>query len=139
MEGLTEAIYNRLINQPALMDLLTPYNGNPGVFTSSPVPEDASMPYIAVSPVWHNENLSTFEDLIVRVSREIWLLWPATGSSLQIERAGEMVRRAFNPPLLELPGWRVFGQSASLPVFNPADTDILSRVVTLRVLAEQEP
>jgi hypothetical protein len=137
VEGLTSAIYERLAAQPALTAMLAPYAGSPGIFTSSPVPEEADLPYVAVSPVWHAESLNTFEDVIVRVSREIWVLWPATGSSLEIERAAELVRRAFGPPNLELPGWSVIGQSASLPVYNPADHDILSRVITVRVLAEQ--
>ena len=50
---ITEAIYDRLANDEALTAMLSTYEGEPGVFTTDPVPGAAVLPYVVTAgQVW---------------------------------------------------------------------------------------
>lgn len=89
---ITQAIYEKLANDPTLVSMLSSYGGSPAIFTVDPAPEDAEYPYIvtAGSPVQVPYDTKT------STGRQIWrdvrCYDAKSGSAETVEGIAERVR-----------------------------------------------
>jgi len=128
--NITAALYTLLADDAPLVAMLSPYKGNPGIFTIEPVPGDASAPYLvsagAVMQVPWDTKTSRGRHLI----RDVRAYAPADGSTLVVDAIIERVRALLHRRALVVDGfeWVISNVSGPIAVDEP---DFYGRVVSL--------
>jgi hypothetical protein len=134
---LTAAIYDRLSGDPTLAGMLADYRGAPGIFTSEPVPGDASLPYIvtagqAVDAAWDTKTTRGR-----RVWRDVRCYAAASGSAVLVEEIAERVRVLLHRyRLLGVADHETVIAEASGPILADED-DAQGRVITIRLTMQE--
>ena len=137
--SISASFYQRLTTDAELAKMISDYNGLPAVFTASPVPANASLPYIVTAG-----NVSDTTDVpantknrtATQFMRDIRIFADQTGSMAKIEQMGERVWSLFHKKPLSIPGWTVLEVKAARPVIYPQD-DVYGIYVTVVVTMQQ--
>lgn len=122
--SISAAFYNRLMEDAELRTMLAQYNGMSAVFTASPVPDDASLPYIITAGQVSDSTeipVNTKNRTATQFIRDIRIYSEQTGSMAQIEKIGERVWSIFHKQPLVIDGWKVLEVKAGRPITYPQD------------------
>lgn len=130
------AIYQRILGDSAITSLLNIYRNNPAVFTYSPVPDDAQLPYIVVNPV-ADIPLDTLSETGRQVTRDIACYVPNTGSTIPITTLSELVRARFHISLIPVDGYTNFLTSIVGIITAPTDRTVFGRIISVRFSLRQ--
>lgn len=134
--AISKALYDRLTGDTTLAAFLAQYAGAPAVFTARPVPSDAAMPYLIISPpvtvgrtgTWASSEASRDEDV------DLALFAARTGDDDPITDAAERVAALLGAVVIPVEGWaRASVRVVNGPLDLPADTDSDGRLVSIRV------
>jgi hypothetical protein len=137
--SISAAFYNRLVNDAELKTLLGSYNGVPAVFTASPVPDNASLPYVITAGQVSDSTeipTNTKNRTATQFMRDIRIYAEQTGSMAPIEKIGERVWNIFHKQPLTINGWNVLEVKATRPVIYPQD-GVYGLYVTVTVTMQQ--
>jgi hypothetical protein len=138
MMDIEGAIYQRLISDAAITSRVNVYRGAPAVFTFSPVPDEAALPYIVVNPV-SDIPLDTLAENGRQVVRDIACYVPNTGSVEPITRLSEAVRARFHRQVVTLDGYTNFLTSIVGLITAPTDRTVFGRIISVRFSLRQNP
>lgn len=131
MDGLTAAVYQRLVGSSTLQDALSEFpsgSGIPAVFTAGRVPADAQFPYVSTTgSLWDSSwDTKTHEGRFV--GRDIYLHFPPSQTKT-LEEVTEHVRSLFHRKPLSWDGWD--GIVASCEVRTQNTDDYEGRIVSV--------
>lgn len=136
MSLITSALYDRLAGDAMLAGMLATYGGQPAVFTTDPVPGDATLPYVVSA----GDVTSSPFDTKTEVGREIWrdvrCYAEADGSALAIEAIAERVYQLLHRQPLVVAGYGMFVAECSGPVVADEE-DVYGRVITIRSILQE--
>lgn len=130
------ALYDRLRTTPAVSSLLALYAGAPAVFVS-PVPEDAILPALVISPPVDESREDTKVTRGTSTTRDILVLINNKGSSLSLDALAEAVKAAVHRQPLSWTGrqgWRCVVVRDSE---QPTDDTMLGRAITVVITAQE--
>jgi len=131
--NLTEAIYDRLVADSDLADMLAEYDNGPAIFTTDPAPANAVLPYIVSAG---HVAVSAHDTKTTR-GRQIWrdvrCYAPASGSALVIESIAERVRNLLHRHNLQISNGETWVAEASGPIAADEE-DAYGRIVTIRLI-----
>jgi len=134
--NLTEAIYDRLTGDAALVALLAAYEGQPGVFTIDPAPERADLPFIVSAG---NVTVAPYDTKTTR-GREVWrdvrCYADADGSVITVEAIAERVRALLHRQTIAVTDFGMVVADCSGPI-GADEQDAYGRVVTARFVLEE--
>jgi len=134
---LTQAIYDRLAGDAALVGLLNVYQGEPAVFTTQPAPGDAALPYIISAGDVAQESWGTKTTYGRIVTRDVRCYTAASGSAATVEAIAERVRVLLHRQELTVAGFRWVMAECGGPI-SADEQDAYGRIVTVRMhLAEE--
>jgi hypothetical protein len=136
MSILSAAIYTRLANDAILSEMLTTYASAPAIFTTRPVPGDATPPYLVTAGDVADAANDSKNSLGRETRRDVSIFAPANGSAALIEQIAERVRVVLHRQALSIAGYRWLISECSGPVANDGD-GYYGRVVTVRVVTER--
>ena len=137
--SISAAFYQRLTNDAELGTLISKYNGIPAVFTSAPVPDNATLPYIVTAGQISDTTeiaTNTKNRTATQFMRDIRIYTEQSGSMAKIETIGEKVWALFHKQPLSIDGWTVLEVKASRPVLYPQD-GVYGVYVTVIVTMQQ--
>lgn len=132
--NLTNAIYDLLAADANLTAAIGSYNGNPAIFSVSPVPEAAPLPFVVINPAYANVSNEALQgEEWMEVTRTISIYFSASGSAIAIELAANLLRAAIHHKEAELTSgdMRVLTVTASGPIDLPSDSTIYGRSITV--------
>lgn len=136
MSILTPSIYDRLVGDETLVELLSEYQGSPAVFTVDPAPGDATKPYIVtageVSQAPFDTKTTRGRDAI----RDVRCYADANGSAIVVEAIAERVRALLHRQVLVIDGFTWLVSDVSGPIVAD-ETDAYGRIVSLRLIAQE--
>lgn len=133
MVAITNALYDQLAGDTGLTDLLATYSGAPAIFTVSPVPSDALLPYIIT---YGDLTVTRDDDTTTRgfeITRDIFIYAENTGSVASIETISETLANVLHKKSLNLTGYKTTRLNVSGPVEAPTDDTLYGRVVTINL------
>ena len=93
---LTKAIYQMLINDSSVTDLLTTYHSVPAVFTFAPQPESAQKPLIITEGSVSDTNRDTKTTIGHSILRDVRCYTDETGDQSLVEEIGFNVKELFH-------------------------------------------
>lgn len=137
MSIITEAIYDKLVNDSTLTADLSVYRGSPAVFTRDPVPEDVELPYIVTAGEVGQSPFDTKTSRGRDVVRDVRCFAEATGSPILIERIAERVRFLLHRQTLNPSGYHMIFSLVSGPTVNDGE-GVYGRVISLRWVGMQD-
>lgn len=133
--NITGALYAVLVADATLTDLLSTYKGAPAVFSSDPVPKDATWPWLVISGSEADDDFGAKNEAGRSITRRIRIYDDAEdGSVLTAEAIGERVRDLFHRLPFAVTGGTVYMVDASGPIAAPSGPDVVGRAVVLRFL-----
>ena len=134
--SVSSAFYNMLALDSDISSLVATYGGSPAVFTSSRVPEDATLAYIwsppSISDVPFDSKTTTGRE----IHRQIGCYAEDTGSDLAIEELAEVVRSVFHRQTVNV-GQVNYHCTASGPIVAPTGEGIVGRIITIRLIYQE--
>lgn len=137
MSILTAALYIKLAADATLVGMLATYNGEPGIFTTDPVPGDAVLPYIVtageVTQFPWDTKLSRGRGLI----RDIRCYGEDTGSVIEIESIAERVRAILHRQPITIAGFQWVISDCSGPIVAD-ESGVYGRILSLSLWAQEE-
>jgi hypothetical protein len=88
---IIKTLYEHLVADTTLTDMLSTYNGEPAIFTATP-PGDADLPYIIIGPIIAQSpaDTKTTRGQFYRV--DVRCYTDATGNSLPVDEIAERAR-----------------------------------------------
>jgi hypothetical protein len=133
MVGLTAAIHERLTGDATVAALCSTYAGAPAVFNGDPVPADATVPFVVISPPEAHTRADTKTFGIRRVRIRIRVISDQTSSTGGLpaleqlaERIVELLHRA---PLTLDDGWTNYIADVEGPLDTPTSPDLIGLAV----------
>lgn len=134
MATLTGAIYARLADDAPIVAALRSYRGQPGIFSSRPVPEDAEVPYVLIEgAIAETPRDSLGGERHATRLIEVRLYAPATGGDKAVDVTAKRIRDSLHQAPLEIDDWIVQRAVAEGPVQIPATGRLIGRLIELRV------
>jgi hypothetical protein len=133
---ITAAIYDVLSGDATLTALLSTYEGEPGIFTVQPVPEEAALPYIVTTgavAVVPNDTKTTRGRTI---TRDVRCYAPAGGSAATVEAIAERVRTLLHRQTIAVDDYVVVVASCDGPI-EADEQDAYGRIVTVTIMIEE--
>ena len=131
--NLTEALYDVLVGDAALVLLLATYDVLPAVFTVDPVPEGAELPFIVTAG---QVTAMPFDTKTTR-GRELWrdvrCYAEADGSAITVEAIAERVRALLHRQTITVTDFGMVVAECSGPI-GADEQDAYGRVVTVRYI-----
>ena len=134
---VTQAIYTRLANSVALVDMLAEYNGAPAIFTTDPAPDDAVMPYIVAAGNVAAAPFDAKDCLGQTVTRDVRCYANANGSAAVVEEIAEKVRQLLHRQQLSITGYNWIMSDATGPI-TADERFAYGRIVTVSVTAQED-
>lgn len=149
---LTQAIYDALSGDATLVALLATYGSDsppaPAIFTSWPVPANATRPYIVSAG---ETGVSNFDELAptggesppthlgLDALRDVHCYADNDGSASTIEAIARRIRKVLHRTALTVPnGSHIMTQCVSGPVLAPTDDSLVGRMLTFRIVAMEK-
>jgi hypothetical protein len=132
---ITKGLYDRLEPDATLAALLSTYSGNAAVFTTDPIPQDATLPYVVIRDL----SEVTFDTKTSR-GREVWhdvgCYAKDEGSAVLVESIKERVRALLHRYALTIANFTTV--IAEVSGIVQADEDgVFGRIVTIRLIVEE--
>ena len=142
MRDVTRSIYRFLQADSDLPSLLGTYVGAPSIFTSIPVPETATNPFVAISGSVSDTDEGTKNSQMRRVVVDVSAYSDADGNVDKIEEIGEHLRNILGNKIhteakLNIRNWHAAVVSTTGPIVNDVE-DLYGRVVTVELLLHQK-
>ena len=134
---VTQAIYTRLANSVALVDMLAEYNGAPAIFTTDPAPDDAVMPYIVAAGNVAAAPFDAKDCLGQTVTRDVRCYANANGSAAVVEEIAEKVRQLLHRQQLSITGYNWIMSDATGPI-SADERFVYGRIITVSVTAQED-
>lgn len=97
-DPVTQRLYDVLRNDAVLTAQLATYQGLPAVFTTDPVPEGATFPYVWVRGPSQNFRSDCLNQTMRTVSRDIVSFTEETGDPTAVDNIAWRVREIFDDP-----------------------------------------
>ncbi|MBN1248469.1 MAG: DUF3168 domain-containing protein [Anaerolineae bacterium] len=133
---ITKAIYDRLSSDGTLTAFLNSYEGEVGIFTTDPAPDDAALPYVVTA----GEVAQQPRDTKTTRGREVWRdvrCYASPGGSAEtVEAIAERVRTLLHRQALEIDGFVWVWAECSGPIVAD-EQDAYCRIVTVRMVVEE--
>ena len=136
MSILTQAIYDRLRTDPALVAMISTYRGEPAVFTTDPAPGDAVMPLIVTAGEVTQTPWDTKDTRGRQIYRDVRCYTAADGSAMLVEAMAERVRALLHRYELTIAGYRVIVAEVSGPTVAD-EQNAYARILSVRLVVEE--
>lgn len=136
MSILTQAIYDTLAGDAALVALLSTYEGSPAVFTTDPGPGDAALPYIITAGEVAQSPWDTKTTRGRVATRDVRCYAAASGSAATVEAIAERVRALLHRQTLAIADFEWIMAECSGPIAAD-EQDAYGRIVTIRMKIEE--
>jgi hypothetical protein len=133
---ITAAIQSRMANDATLAALLATYDGVPAVFTTDPVPGDATLPYVVSAGEAVNTPFDTKTTLGRKIWRDVRCYDNAGGSAVKVEAIADRVRVLFHRQSFLIPGFAWILAECSGPIVAD-EQDAYGRIVTVKLTLEE--
>lgn len=134
--SVTQALYDRLVGDAALVALLATYGGRPAIFAASTIPPDATLPALVIAGVEADQPNDTKDLLGREVRRRIRVYTDATGSELLVEEITERARTLLHRQPLDLSGdgQQNYVAEVTTTFTAPTDETLYGRAIEARFL-----
>ena len=133
MSVITQAIYDRLVGDATLTELLATYRDGPAIFTADPAPGDASKPFIVTAGEVTQTPFDAKNSRGRRAWRDVRCYAEADGSALTIEAIAERVRALLHRYRIDVDGFGVLVADCAGPVAAD-EVDAYGRILTVQFL-----
>lgn len=133
---ITQAVYDRMVNDATLAGLLADYRGLPAVFTTDPAPGDATLPYIVSAGQPVNAAFDTKTSRGRSLWRDVRCYAAADGSAALVEQIAERVRALFHRQALVIAGFVWIWAECSGPIVAD-EQDAYGRILTVKMTIEE--
>jgi len=131
MSVLSKPFYDLMNGEITLTQSLDTFNNRACIFTYEPIPEPVVGPYIITSGDVADVPEDTKDTTGRRITRDIRLYAPASGTATVIEGLAEIIRTLFHRSSLSVPGFKTI----YVNVTGPIEVDeVLEALVYARVL-----
>jgi hypothetical protein len=146
MSDITKGLYDRLSADATLQGLLSTFDGGAAVFSTHPIPDDATLPYVTITGLAETpfESKPLYPGGVVLgdvttgrdVSYDIGCYTDDTGSAVAVEAIKERVRALLHRHILTIANFTTIVADVSGTV--QADEDgVFGRIVTIRLIVEE--
>ena len=142
MSAVTQAFFDRLVNDSALTALLGTFKGSPSIFTKTPLPPDVSLetngPYILTTGEASQDpgSLDTKNSVGREIVRDIRCFADIAQSTKVVEDVAERVRDLFHRQAITVAGFTVEIAEVTGPI-EADEEDALGRIVTVRLVLSE--
>ena len=142
MSAVTQALFDRLVNDSALTALLGTFDGNPSIFTKTPLPPGVSLetngPYILTTGEASQDpgSLDTKNSVGREIVRDIRCFADIAQSAKSVEDVAERVRDLFHRQAITIAGFTVEIAEVTGPI-EADEEDALGRIVTVRLVMSE--
>lgn len=134
MSVLTAAVYDRMAGDATLTGMLATYKGEPAVFTTDPVPGDATLPYIVTAGEVAQSPFDTKTSRGRRAFRDVRCYASAQdGSAIVVEAIAERVRALFHRYELTVTDFGVIVANCVGPIVAD-EQDAYGRILTVEFM-----
>lgn len=139
--NLTEAVYDRMANDPTISDALVEFEGEPAIFVEMPLPRGFNFqqdwPFIITegNSTDDTDGSSACKNADGRmILRDVRIYQHVDGLVGDLEDLSERVYEVFHRAKLDIDGWTTVSTTASGPILGPTDDEkIRARIVTLEI------
>jgi len=139
--NLTVGLYTALAGDGTLTALLNTYRTAPGIFTSFPIPADATfsgnLGYIVAHTIVADLGDDDTDQNGRMVTRDIHCFTKATGSVAAVEAIAERVRTVLHRNPITVSGFKNIQTLCQGPVDLPTDDTLYGRLVTAQFLLHE--
>lgn len=142
MSAITQALFDRLVNDSALTALLGTFGGSPSIFTKTPIPSGVSLetngPYILTTGEASQDpgSLDTKNSSGREIVRDIRCFADIALSAGVVEDVAERVRDLFHRQAITIAGFTVEIAVVTGPI-EADEEDALGRIVTVRLVMSE--
>lgn len=135
MRAVKDGYHARIVGISAITSRLASYRGAPAVFTRSPVPSDASFPFVVIRDSLSDDPFDTKTTIGREVVNDIGIYTDANGNPELVEDIAERIRDAVHRNPVTVSGYGSFIAIAIGPVEAPTDDDdrVYGRIVQARL------
>ena len=132
MRDVIRGIYNQLLTDGNLRTMLGTFDGQPSIFTSTPIPEEAKYPFVVINGSASDVDAPTKNGIGRVVSAQIGIYGHHNGDIDSVEEPAEYIRGVLSSGNSDsfVRGWRVAGSIPSGPIPNDLD-DLYGRIVSI--------
>ena len=134
MIDLNRALVRYLRADSILTEQLGQFMGHPAIFSTEPVPEPTTTPFIVTRSV-SDETLDAKVGVFREVTQDIAIYDDEDGSPADIEFIAEYIREKLRTSF-SIPDWSVCGIVVNGPVINDVD-ELHGRVLTARITLDR--
>jgi hypothetical protein len=139
MLAVSKALFDTMVADETLTDLLGEYQGEPSIFTKRPVPTGATYPIVLADTVvtdvnadFLNEDFRIIDrDIVVYGESEVAVGGETVSHYRAVEQAAERIRELFHGQRVEITGWDLVDIRVLGPISAPTEADESGRLVTL--------
>lgn len=136
MSILTSTIFDRLAGDIILTGMLSIYKGAPAIFTTDPVPGDATSPYIVTAGEITQSPWDTKTSRGRSLVRDVRCYADADGSVILIETIAERVRALLHRQALTIGGFQWVISDCGGPIVAD-EPGSYARIVSLSLTAQE--
>lgn len=133
MRAVQDGYYARIVGTPAITSRLATYRAKPAVFTRTPVPEDATFPFVVIRDSTTDDPYDTKTTVGRDLFNDIGIYADENGNPELVEDIAERIRDAIHRNPITVSGYGAFIASASGPIDAETDTQVYGRIVTARL------
>jgi len=130
MRALKDGYYERLVTVSGIVNRISTYDDYPAIFTRTPVPEDASMPFVVIREPFADDPWDTKTTTGRRILNDIGIYGDATGDPELVDEVARLVREAIHRNPITVSGYGSLIAKAAGPVDAPTDDQVYGRFVT---------
>ena len=134
MIDLTRSLVKYLLADTVLAPKLGTFMGRPSVFSSEPIPEAATSPFIVTRAIT-DQTLDAKHRVVREIQQDIAIYDDDDGSPADIETIAEYIREKLRIPF-SITNWNVCGIVVDGPILNDLD-DLHGRVLTVRITLDR--
>lgn len=136
--NVTAAIYARLAADTTLISRIATYGVAPAIFTSRPVPSNATLPYVVAAADMAATPFDTLDKRGRDIRRDVFCFARNTGSAAAIEAIADALYNALDNAPLTVSGAHVVRCNVVAgPAEAPTDDSLTGRVITIRIVARK--
>lgn len=136
MSVLSPGLYDLLAGDPTLVGMLASYKGNPGIFTTHPVPGDAQTPYVVTVGEVSQQPWDTKTTRGRNMIRDVRAYAAADGNNIPVEAIIERIRSLLHRQSITIGGFQWVISNVTGPI-TLDERDYYGRVVSLSLKAQE--
>ena len=134
MIDLSRALVNYLRADTILADKLGTFRGHPAIFGTSPIPEQATSPFIVTHSITDN-TIQAKNRLVRDIDQDIGIYDEQDGSAADVEDIAEYIREKLRAPFT-VPDWTMSALDVRGPALNDTN-ELHGRVLTARIVLDR--